>query len=338
MPQWAPDTGFLFAEPDTVFTLEQANKLGEYFKDYGADMSLRAKMHRLEELAETMTTTAEREEYGRILEQWKDLQAQSSAAAWPSTSRSSSSAGESTEPPSGASHGESTEPPFWTFDKVNVSAWVQKGSKVKWEDLEPRKISEAAEDITDTVNYGCRLGFKHFQWLGWSAEQYTHHSHRVRKAPKSGSHLLFVSAEGARKMMGLVPRMPDKHLAYILKEEILTEFRDIIKGGFVYPPLAYYYSHASTTNPGKFLSHHLDAGWAQPGTRRRPFVHTDIDRRFHRYEPPPRPCPQVGAPLSLPAQSQECRWITQLPPGFDSDASGWGGRHEGDRTLGDYNL
>ena len=335
-PEWPDDTGFLFAEPDTVFTEEQAKKLTEYFADYQVDMSRREKRRRLEEMADNLNTTAERCEFQRLVEEWESEEASAAAAPWPAaTSSYPEPSGESSEPPRSAS---SSAASSGGNASIKVDSFVQRGTRVTWEDCKPENISQAAQDITDTCNEGHRRGLSDFQWLGWSAEQYTWGT-KARNAPKCGTHLYYWSAAGARKALTFVNRWEDKHLAYLFREDILLGLGGQIQGGFVRPPLGYYYTHPSTTNPGKTLAHHVNDRCAQPGTRKRLGHIHDKDRTFHKYVRHGE-CPQIGAPLRLPQEHVKCRWITQIPPRefCGREVSGWQARHEGDRTLRHYNL
>ena len=87
-PEWADDTAFLFAEPDTVFTEAQAKDLSKVFAKYNWDMSTTVLRHKLEEMVDRIQTPDEQREYQRLLEQWKEMQRTSSAAAWPLASSS----------------------------------------------------------------------------------------------------------------------------------------------------------------------------------------------------------------------------------------------------------
>ena len=322
----------MFAEPDTVFTEAQARKLSEFFAEYSADMSLHEKRRRLEEMADKLETDAEKQEFERLALEWEFEARAASAAPWPdATDAYPDPPGESSEPPGSASSSAAGSGDAASF---KYESWIRRGNRVSWEDCKPEKISDAAADITRTVNKGCRLGFTDFQWLGWSAEQYTWNRRSVRNAPRAGTHLYFWSAAGARKALVYKDRWVDKHLAYLFKEDILTDLRSVINGGFVRPPLGYFYTHPSTTNPGKVLAHHVDDRWAQPGTRKRLGHIHDVDRTFHRYVARGE-CPQVGSPVKLPEENHECLWITQRPPSeyCGTEVSGWQRRHEGDRTL-----
>ena len=299
------------------------------------DMSRAGKRRLLEEMGDNLDTEAKKEEYLNLLAQWKFSELAATAAPWPAATESyPAPRGESSAPPAGASSSASGSGDDVAID---METFVKKDTRVTWEDCKPENISQAAQDLTDTINEGHRRGLRDFQWLGWSAEQYTRNT-RTRNAPKYGCHLFYWSATGARKALAFMNQWTDKHLSYIFREDILERFAGQIQGGFVRPPIGYYYSHNSTTT-GKALAHHANDWWAQPGTRKRVGYPYDKHRTFHKWVPHGE-CPQLGEPLVLPEEHVKCRWITQIPPSdfCGSEVSGWQARHEGDRTFRHYKI
>ena len=133
---------------------------------------------------------------------------------------------------------------------------------------------------------------------------------------------MLLTAACARKLKDRMQWTKDMHMGSTIKLKWLQDWSDIIKGGYLVPPIGGYYSHRSSTHrDGRLLKSHLESKWAQPGTRPRP----DHPKDKHRHV-----CVFLGkgkakavtGPLMLPEMHEKATWITEAPPGTEEAAFG----------------
>lgn len=338
-PEFPDDQGFLCSEPDVVFSLEDAEKMSHMVDACNEASQITAQ--RLEEIGESLPDGDEKTLFQSQLAEWLTKKQRSTAAKWPWSTTSLPTKEKADDvvvideddPPTIS---EAVE----TEEVLTLESMYPKPSKPNNRDMRPEAISTIAQDLTDYCNEACKRGCDDFVWLGWSAEQFSHGNYQRLDRPRTGTHLYFISTKGARKMLPMMETVPDQHMGNFFRDIILTKWRvprgdfPSVKGCYIYPSVAHYYTHEScTAKKGTILEHHCNDVWAQPGTRCRPDHPEDLVRKFYFYKsrgPPEKVLDSNGdCELRLPEAHERCRWLTEAPPGTPAQSLGWRPRHEG---------
>lgn len=308
-PSHVEDTLFIVCESDFIFHEQDE----ETCKDWVVKQaSLSSKIAHLEELAYLLEDIEERQQFIEALNEYKEAVKSDINAPWPLPKNAKADAVYSNETVTCEHDGQT--------DAVSEFAIFKEMKKLNENEAQEECC---APELLDLISYAT-AAHRHqrggFIWASWNAAHWYQNRPWRKQSPTTGAQCCLVTTACARKLLPLWTATPDMHMGRMLREFVGNKWQDEIGSCYLYPPVGGFWTHESTTSPGRVLQSQWKQSWAQSGTR--PMKPGDIGRKIGMFTKK-GPAQWVLEDIHLPRDTKMFRWYTEKVPSMPDALCGW---------------